>query len=357
MSKLPAALQVTKTVYRVDDFVSWQRAGQLVLRPEFQRGSVWSKKGKSYLVDSLLRGFPVPIIFLQTGTDPRSLKPIRRVVDGQQRLRTLLAYVDPKGLADFGAEDDFALLRAHNPDLAGRSFDKLAAEMQQRLLQTELSVHVLPADTPNAILLELFARLNSSGVRLNAQELRNAQFHGEFREICYRLAFERADLWIGWGIFSRPSVARMLEVELVSELLMFLERGLERKNQRQLDTYYRDREDTYSGAEEAIRRFENVFNGVAPIYQHEPTLTSFRNQSWFFAIFAAAYQAAYRQPIRRARARQPKVKASLRVAARLDQRLRRQQVAAGLLKALRGAAADKASRQQRIAFVSPIFLQ
>jgi len=88
------ALAVTKTLYNVSDFLEWQRGGGLNLRPYFQRGNVWTTKSKSYLIDTLLRGYPIPIIYLQIKTDSVSLRNVRQVVDGQQRLRTILAYVD-----------------------------------------------------------------------------------------------------------------------------------------------------------------------------------------------------------------------------------------------------------------------
>src|SRR5690348_4466125 len=103
-------MNITRTMYKVSDFLSWQRSGQLDLRPPFQRGSVWSKRAKSYFIDTLLRGFAVPIIFLQDETDPKTYEIKRLVVDGQQRLRTVLAYVDHSCLSDAEESDDFAIL-------------------------------------------------------------------------------------------------------------------------------------------------------------------------------------------------------------------------------------------------------
>ena len=59
--------------------------------------------------------------------------------------------------------------------------------------------------------------MNSTGVKLNAQELRNAEFFGEFKEVCYELATEQLNRWRHWGIFSPDRIARMMEVELTSE--------------------------------------------------------------------------------------------------------------------------------------------
>lgn len=61
-------MKITRTMYTISDFLAWQRGGQLDLRPPFQRGSVWNTRAKSYFIDTLLRGFAVPIIFLQDET-------------------------------------------------------------------------------------------------------------------------------------------------------------------------------------------------------------------------------------------------------------------------------------------------
>ena len=85
--------QINKTVFKVSDFLSWQKAGNLDLTPPFQRRSVWKKGAKSYLIDTIIRGLPIPIIFIRDKqSDEFSLEPLREVVDGQQRLRTLISF-------------------------------------------------------------------------------------------------------------------------------------------------------------------------------------------------------------------------------------------------------------------------
>ena len=92
---------IAKTEYKVADFLQWQRAGDLELAPVFQRRSVWNRKAKSYLVDTVVRGLPTPIIFLSRPDRPlNSLHAVREVVDGQQRLRTLIGFIDLKRFQD-----------------------------------------------------------------------------------------------------------------------------------------------------------------------------------------------------------------------------------------------------------------
>ena len=199
-------LSITRTNYRVSDFLAWQRHGALDLRPPFQRGAVWSKKAKSFFIDSIVRGFPVPLLFLKDETDPDTYEPKRLVVDGQQRLRTVLAFLDRDALADANDDDQFTVLRSHNsdPEICGRAFQQLPLPVRDRILEFQFSVHVLPPGTPNRVLLEIFARMNATGTQLNEQELRNAEWSGEFKQTAYNLSYDQLENWLDWGVSPGP---------------------------------------------------------------------------------------------------------------------------------------------------------
>lgn len=83
------ARDIKRTLFSVSDFLTWQKAGLLDLSPPFQRRSVWKPGAKSYLIDTVVRSLPTPLIFLRERVDLDSLQVTREVIDGQQRLRTL----------------------------------------------------------------------------------------------------------------------------------------------------------------------------------------------------------------------------------------------------------------------------
>jgi hypothetical protein len=106
--------------------MSWQRQGLLDLNPPFQRRSVWAPGAKSYLIDTVVRNLSTPLIFLRETIDLETLQQRREVIDGQQRLRTVFAFVDPTLLPDYDeAKDAFLVRREHNSAVAGRSFTAL----------------------------------------------------------------------------------------------------------------------------------------------------------------------------------------------------------------------------------------
>ncbi|MFN8059520.1 MAG: DUF262 domain-containing protein [Vicinamibacterales bacterium] len=356
------SLDVTRTTYRVADFLSWQRGGNLSLRPVFQRNSVWTEKAKSFFMDSVVRGFPVPLIFIQDKTDPKTYEPQRLVVDGQQRIRTLLAFVDAKCLADRQASDNFSVLRIHNPDIADKTFEQLPEEVRERILGFQFSVHVLPSTTPNAVLLEIFARMNATGLKLNNQELRNAAFSGAFKQVAYELAFGQVENWRGWGIFRDSQLARMLEVEFVSELLMFMSGGLQAKRQAAIDKEYKTFEDDYRYERVARKRFAHVFDVLSEVYgrigdrSSSDDVKGFRNQSWFYAVFAFAYDLSYQDHTSAKHAgtaakRLDRSALAKHVSKRCRALAKGEEVPPELLKALRGASTDRVSRDERYRFI------
>lgn len=111
-----------------------------------------------------MRGLPIPIIFLRDRrTDPNQIEPIREVVDGQQRLRTVLGYVSPTLLPDYNPQRDFfTVKRTHNEDIAGKSFDELDDESKRAIPDYEFAVHILPSRVDDREVIQIFRRMNST---------------------------------------------------------------------------------------------------------------------------------------------------------------------------------------------------
>src|SRR5438132_5937766 len=154
-------INITKTVYKVSDFLSWQRADSLSLSPSFQRRSVWPTAAKSFLIDTVVRGLPMPIIILREQTNLDTLEPVREVVDGQQRLRTVISFIEPDLIKDFDSKRDaFVVTRTHNRDIAGKTFRQLSPDIRKRILAYDYSVHVIPYDTENQQVLQFYHLMN-----------------------------------------------------------------------------------------------------------------------------------------------------------------------------------------------------
>lgn len=256
---------VQKTFYKVADFISWQKAGNLLLAPAFQRRSVWKPGAKSYLIDTIVRGLPIPIIFLRDRrTSPDQFEPIREVVDGQQRLRTVLGYVSPAFVPNYNPDRDaFTVKRTHNNELAGKSFKDLDDEYKRAILDYEFVVHVLPSRIDDREIIQIFRRMNSTNYTLTKQEQRNALYFGEFKTSMYNLAAEQLQRWRKWKTFTEDDIARMNEVEHTAECaLVIINRKLTGKSASRIDKAFKDYDETFPQRKEIENRFRFIMDSI-----------------------------------------------------------------------------------------------
>lgn len=346
---------IAQTQYKVADYLDWQRAGSLDLAPVFQRRTVWKPGAKSFLVDTVVRGLPTPIIFLRDRIDLSSMRPTREVVDGQQRLRTLLGYVDPDSLGDaFDPErDEFTVQKNHNAELAGKQFHELDAPIQHRILNYSFSTHVMPSSVEDRDVLRIFQRLNSTGEKLNPQELRNAEFFGEFKTTMYELALEQLERWRGWKVFTGDEIARMKEVELTSDLALIMLDGYGAKSQARITKTYKKFDDDFPRARRLMQRFQATMDAIDDVLGDELRRTVFSREIWFVVLAFYIYRELYGGrdlSVNQKRGRLPKrlnarlLRASKRIRSVTD-------VPADVLDAIRGASSDQKSRNARLAFL------
>ena len=347
---------IKRTLFSVNDFLGWQRDGTLDLNPPFQRRSVWRSGAKSYLVDTVYRGLPVPLIFIRERLDVNSMQTIREVIDGQQRLRTLFAFIDPKVLSDFDEESDsFTVNRNHNHELAGKAFAKLGVDAKARLLGYEFSTHVLPAATEDRDVLTIFARINSTGTTLNRQELRNAKFFGAFKTLMYELSYEQLERWLGWSVLTEDQVARMTEVELTSDLVQNMIEGTTGKSQPRLDKLYERFDSRFPRQGEVARRFRSTMREIDDTIGKDLPDTVFSREVNFFTLFTFCYDRLWglgSDLSRRPASRLPKQLRRKLLTASKD--LRSQDVPDEVLDAIRRASADLGRRQTRLAYLRSV---
>ena len=284
---------ITKTQFRVTDFLNWQRQGSLVLNPPFQRRSVWKPDAKSYFIDTVVRGLPAPIIYIREQTDLDSQTTKREVIDGQQRLRTLFAFIDHTLLDDFKSSDLFTVKKVHNSEIGNLCFKEFPKETKEKILSYQFSTHTLPINVDDRDVLQMFARLNATGTKLNNQELRNAEFFGEFKTLMYKLALQQLEKWRIWRIFSNDDISRMKEVETTSDLVMNMMEGLSPKNKSNIDRIYKKYDVNFSGKDEIERRFVKVIDTINNLINDKITDSIYTFEVFFFTLFIYLYDTMY----------------------------------------------------------------
>lgn len=147
---------------------------ELILNPDFQRKDVWKGKQRSELIESILMGIPIPIMYLFETADGR-----KQVVDGRQRITTIFDFLNNK----FPLRD---LKILH--DLNGSRFSDLDKKLQGIFEDYQLHVYVIQPPTPERVKYDIFDRVNRGGTRLNNQEMRNALYGGKATELLKELS-------------------------------------------------------------------------------------------------------------------------------------------------------------------------
>lgn len=271
--------------YSVRDFEEWSERKELVLAPKFQRRDVWNPKAKSYLMDTIIRGKPIPKLYMRQNVAPANRRTTREIVDGQQRLRTVLSFVD----------DGFKLSKTHNKELGGNFFSQLDTTTQKDILKYEFVVDLLQ-DMPDNEVYDLFARINSYGEKLKPQELRNARYFGEFKSAVYDLARDFVGFLEENQIFTPRQILRMAEAEFISELLLAMEEGIKELKKAIIDTAYADYDDAFPNRSRHQKRFADVIDAISEIAGDELTTLRFRGTKLFYPLFCAIYHLKFGLP-------------------------------------------------------------
>lgn len=341
------------TSYKVIDFLKWQRDGTLILRPPFQRKAVWRPALKSSLIDSLLRGYPIPALFLQDRSDAASFDRRLIVIDGQQRLRTVLSYVDLACLEDVDARDEFTLLPIHDESRPYASFEDLSETDRSQILEARLTVYLVDSSVTEAELLEIFRRMNTYGAKLNAQELRNAQFSGAFKQLAYALATDFFDHWLSWGTLNKQQIAEMRDAEFTSDLMLLALAGTGATTRKRLDDAYEQHDEDFPMADTCAHRVKTVMSILDKLFRGPETLRRLTTRMWVYSLFDGIQRIQFGGPIEEAGKGKKRIGAeALRQGATaINRAIETDQLPEAVNRATRGAANDRQSRQARARFV------
>jgi uncharacterized protein with ParB-like and HNH nuclease domain len=176
---------------KVKDILDLRHQQMLVVNPEYQRGVVWTQTQKKRLVDSILRGYPIPLIYLHhiKQSAGKLVSERYEVIDGQQRITAIAEFREGAFKLFDPIEDErearFPEFIKKQPCTWGRcTFDEIDNELQAKFLETPLRIVQIESDNENEA-RDLFVRLQS-GMPLNSQEKRDA-WPGQFTDFVLKL--------------------------------------------------------------------------------------------------------------------------------------------------------------------------
>ena len=159
--------------------------GEIDVAPDYQRRFVWDEERESELVESIYLGIPVPSLYMAANRDGSW-----EVVDGVQRLSTLVHFCGQADVREKIGRTRPLVLRglAKLTTFEGHSFESLPKSVQLGFTLRPVRVTTLNDKSDFSVRYDLFERLNTGGVKLHAQEIRNCVMRGGFRELLRELA-------------------------------------------------------------------------------------------------------------------------------------------------------------------------
>lgn len=186
-------MKTTATNRKIRELLTQLREGRLEPRPEFQRRLVWSNTDKSAFLETVLFNLPFPEIYVAAGSvDLETGEGKEMLVDGQQRITTLAQY--------FTGSQDLRLISAIKP------YKELSSEEKEAFLQYDVVVRDMGRVDIDQI-REVFRRINATRYALNAMEIHNARYEGEYKRFAESVA--QKDFFDRHRVFRPAEIRRM----------------------------------------------------------------------------------------------------------------------------------------------------
>ncbi|MCU6236787.1 DUF262 domain-containing protein [Morganella morganii] len=197
-------IRIAKEQSSVFELLRRENRGSLILAPDFQRKDVWDNKKQSELIESILMGIPIPLIYLFEDENG-----VRQIVDGKQRVSALKKY-----LSNEFELTDLTMF----PNLKGKRFSEIPKLLQAKIEDYQLHSYVIQPPTPEYVKFNIFERVNRAGMNLNKQEMRHALYQGKATKLIQILA-ESPEFIKSTGNGVRPE--RMRDRYLILRFIAF----------------------------------------------------------------------------------------------------------------------------------------
>jgi len=169
--------------YDLETLVKKIQKNIIKLNPEYQRKHRWSDSFSSRLIESLILNIPIPIVYISQDidVDEEIEDEVSRysVIDGQQRLTAIYSFL----------KNEYALEGMEVlSELNGLRYSELPPFLIRRLEERSIKCLRIDSTIDTQVKYDIFERLNSGSVKLEAQELRNATCRGPFKTLIKKLS-------------------------------------------------------------------------------------------------------------------------------------------------------------------------
>lgn len=227
---IPADVNIGQKPINIYNLMERLENEEIELNPSFQRhGNLWPLESQSRLIESLMLKIPIPAFYFNSADDDRWI-----VIDGQQRLTAFLNFLvgemDKNGCRVKKKFTGLQYLR----DFNDFTFDDLPRQYARRIKETPVIAFTVEKGTPDEVVFNIFQRINTGGVVLNDQEIRQALYQGRATDLIQKLAESEEFLQATQGAISEE---RMADREYVTRFLAFTEIDYRKEYKGNIDDF------------------------------------------------------------------------------------------------------------------------
>lgn len=241
------------STFTVADYCAAMKRSEIVVNRDYQRSDqVWPLIARSYLIETILKGFPIPKLYLYQVTDLKSRKTTKEIVDGQQRSMAIYEFFNDELRLSKSLEDE---------DIRSKKYSELDAAYKHRFLDYGINADLFVSAT-SAEVVEVFRRMNSYTVPLNAEEQRHASYQGKFKWFINDIADRLNAILLDLKIFKEKQLVRMQDNKLLTELCDSFYHGVRTTDKKKLDSMYKDFDTDFVEKEQYHARMIDAFNVI-----------------------------------------------------------------------------------------------
>lgn len=233
-------MQISTSNYSIAEMLGMLERRELIVNSGYQRGSgIWPVGASSYFIDTILEGFPFPKIYLYEYMDRTARRPVKEIVDGQQRITAIRRFCN----------DEFAIIG--DSEYVGKRFSDLTEDVQDRLSAYTIAADVV-RNANRSDILQMFRRMNAYTLPLNEAEKRHSQFQGAFKWAVNGITDSLDEFFREYGVLTDRQIVRMADAELICEIILATEQGMISTSPTDLRQLYMRYDDSFPSAD-AVR--------------------------------------------------------------------------------------------------------
>lgn len=251
----------------------------LAPQPDFQRRLVWTNKDKIEFIKTVLEGYPFPEIYIAAGkVDPKTGEGAEVLVDGQQRITTLYQYF--KGSPDIK-------LGSNIP-----AYSDLGEDKQIEFLEYKVVVRDM-GNMPLEEIKEVFQRINSTSYGLNAMELHNSRFGGEFKIFAEEIS--KLEFFETHRIFTSTDIKRMNDVKFCLGLLITIMSTYSNRD-NELEDYLQKFNEDLPDKDQIYKDVTNVLTFIEKLNMDNSSRAY--KKADFFTLFVELHRAIIKESLK-----------------------------------------------------------